>query len=165
MDPSGEGDRIAVDFGSATVKAMVDQALAADPRTWTRQENQAAWKTYAPQPPFAFNKNLARTANGWSGTMRIRDQQAQAFPGEILGQALALVVLDVRGHHRGALFGEPAHHAGSFGVAHVELVDGDHPDTGWRLFEKVAPDVGPRRVPVDAQHREPNVLGRCRVPD
>ncbi len=81
-DPSGEGDRIAADYNSASVKFEYDGALAADPLHWTRAESQAAWRTYSQEPPLVFNQNLALVGNQWSIAMRSADRQAQTLPGQ-----------------------------------------------------------------------------------
>jgi hypothetical protein len=43
-------------------------------------------------------------------------------------------------HEIGDALGEAPHHASSFGDSHVQLIDGDDPDTGGRLGQDLAPE-------------------------
>ena len=52
---------------------------------------------------------------------------------------------------------QPARRAGPLGETHVELVDGDHPNTGLGAGDHVSPEVRPSGVAVNAQQRDNGV--------
>lgn len=77
MDPDGEADLILEDYGSARVRDNVDFFLGQRPGVeWTREENAAAFRSYAPQPPLAFSGKLIDAARGHSLLLRQYDQQS-----------------------------------------------------------------------------------------
>jgi len=80
LDPSGEGDRLFLDYGSGAIAAITNAFEANDPLHWTRAENRALWKSYTPRPALAFNRDLAAASHQWSVIMRSRDTVAQTFP-------------------------------------------------------------------------------------
>ncbi len=80
LDPAGEGERLFADYGAAAIATTTSAFEANDPLHWKRAENRDLWKSYAPRPALAFNRDLAAASRQWSVIMRTQDAVAQSFP-------------------------------------------------------------------------------------
>ncbi|MCG3133179.1 MAG: hypothetical protein HMLKMBBP_00290 [Planctomycetes bacterium] len=82
-DPDAEADRVFDDYGLQSVTSAVNFYTSQRPGVeYTRAENRDAFRSYAPQPPFAFNANLLAAARAHSELMKERDTQSHQVSGE-----------------------------------------------------------------------------------